>query len=140
MYVYPGDLVFSRLSEPYGRSCILPDTYPRYVIAVDNVVLRTNEDKRFICYISQSHPFQEIAKEAATGTTLKRISRTKLGNIQIPLPPLNEQHEIVNFLDQRCSKIDNCISDIRQEIELLQQYKKSTIWEYVTGKRRVPIS
>ena len=49
-YAYSGDLIFSRLNEEYGRSCILPNDYPKYVIAVDNVILRTEHDKRFICY------------------------------------------------------------------------------------------
>lgn len=40
-YAFPGDLVLSRLNEPYGRSCIIPETEPKCIVAVDNVILRT---------------------------------------------------------------------------------------------------
>ena len=50
--VMPGDLMMSRLNEPIGRACIVPDGEPYYVVAVDNVILRPNEeyDKKFIMY------------------------------------------------------------------------------------------
>ena len=52
-YAYPKDLVISRLNAPYGRSCILPNDFPEYVLAVDNVILRSKESSRYICYATQ---------------------------------------------------------------------------------------
>ena len=57
-FAYPGDLVFSRLNAPFGRSCILPNDEDRYVLAVDNVILRTNDSKQYLCYVSQCMGFQ----------------------------------------------------------------------------------
>ena len=82
-YAYAGDLVFSRLNSPYGRSCILPDSPEKCVLAVDNVILRTDEDKRYICYVTQCSGYQDSVFDKATGTTMKRISRSNLGNIVI---------------------------------------------------------
>ena len=57
--------------------------------------------------------------------------------ITIPVPPLSEQQEIAEFLDKKCAEIDAVISDKQTEIQTLESYKKSLIYEYVTGKKEV---
>lgn len=136
-YAYAGDLIFSRLNEEYGRSCILPNDYDKYVIAVDNVILKTKENKRYICYVSQCPNYHKAVFFYARGTAMKRISRTNLGNVNIPLPKIQEQIQIANYLDKKCAEIDNLISIKQQKIEGLKEYKKSLIYEYVTGKKEV---
>ena len=131
-YAYPGDLVISRLNAPYGRSCILPNNEEKYVLAVDNVILRTNEDKRFICYLTQCLGYQRAVEDISNGTTMKRVSRVKLGNISLPLPCIDLQNKIANYLDTKCSEIDATSEDIQKEISLLEDYKKSVITEAVT--------
>lgn len=68
---------------------------------------------------------------------LKRISPIFMKNIQLPIPSLSEQQSIADYLDQRCSEIDELISIKQQKIEKLKEYKKSLIFECVTGKRKV---
>lgn len=136
-YAYPQDLIFSRLNEEYGRSCILPNDYDKYVIAVDNVILRTNEDKKYICYVTQCSNYHKAVFFFARGTAMKRISRTNLGNVAIPLPSIAEQQQIAEYLDNKCADIDSLISIKQQKIEELKEYKKSLIYEYVTGKKEV---
>ncbi|MBO5817719.1 MAG: restriction endonuclease subunit S [Paludibacteraceae bacterium] len=131
-FAYPGDLVFCRLNQPFGRSCILPNDQDRYVIAVDNVILRTNEDKRYICYITQLERYQNYIGMQANGTAMQRISRTKLGNVYIPLPPLSEQQAIADFLDKKTGEIDKAIALFEQEKIDLQSYRKAIISETVT--------
>lgn len=63
------------------------------------------------------------------------VERIKL--LPIPIIPLSEQQSIANYLDQRCSEIDELISIKQQKIEKLKDYKKSLIFECVTGKRKV---
>lgn len=136
-YAYPGDLVISRLNSPYGRSCILPDIEEEYVLAVDLVILRTQMEKRFICYSTQCVGYQHSVEDYARGTAMKRISRTNLGAVQILIPKLSEQKEIADYLDEKCGKIDRLIAIKQEKIEKLQEYKKSLIYEYVTGKKEV---
>lgn len=131
-YAYPEDLVFSRLNAPYGRSCLLPKTENEFVLAVDNVILRTDHNKMFICYLTQCEGYQHSAEDLSAGTTMKRISRTNLGKIKLPIPPKEEQKEIANFLDSKCSQIDYLLSQIQEQIDTLEQYKKSIITEAVT--------
>ena len=69
--------------------------------------------------------------------TLPIINNTYLGQELIPYPPINEQQSIANYLDQKCDEIDELISIKQQKIEKLKDYKKSLIFECVTGKRKV---
>lgn len=132
--VYPGDLMISRLNEPIGRACIIPDTESRYVVAVDNVILRPNANynKKFIMYGMNADGYAEHANMIARGATMSRISRSQLGQFWLAFPNIEEQQVIADFLDKECAQIDSIAADLEKQIELLQQYKKSLITETVT--------
>lgn len=72
-----------------------------------------------------------------TGSTLPSMTQLDLGGICIPDIPKNEQKEIVDFLDDKCFQIDKMMENKNKQIEQMEQYKKSVIYEYVTGKKRV---
>ena len=57
--------------------------------------------------------------------------------ISVPYPSIEEQQKIADYLDEKCSEIDSIISDKKKQLETLEQYKKSLIYEYVTGKKEV---
>lgn len=67
----------------------------------------------------------------------KNIAFSDFANTYIPYPPLEEQKEIANYLDKQCAEINECIAQKEKQIETLQTYKKSLIFEYVTGKKEV---
>ena len=60
-----------------------------------------------------------------------------LNNIFILIPPLAEQEEIAEYLDKKCAEIERIIADKKLQIDTLEEYKKSLIYEYVTGKKEV---
>lgn len=62
---------------------------------------------------------------------------SEMKRISIPLPPLGEQQEIADYLDNKCAEIERIIADKKSQIETLDGYKKSLIYEYVTGKKEV---
>ncbi len=72
-----------------------------------------------------------------SGTTFKELSTNNFANFSLSQPPLSEQQSIADYLDQKCSEIDALISIKKQKIEKLKDYKKSLIFECVTGKRKV---
>lgn len=76
-------------------------------------------------------------RDNAFFTTLPIINNAYLGQELIPFPTISEQHSIADYLDQKCSEIDELISIKQQKIEKLKDYKKSLIFECVTGKRKV---
>ena len=68
----------------------------------------------------------------------KNIAFEDFANSEMPIPPLSEQKAIADYLDEKCSEIDATIADKQKQLETLDEYKKSLIFEYVTGKKEVP--
>ena len=68
----------------------------------------------------------------------KNIAFADFGRTRIPVPPLDEQHAIADYLDMKCADADKLIDAKREQLRTLAEYKKSLIYEYVTGKREVP--
>lgn len=73
----------------------------------------------------------------STQTALPSMTQSNYLNFRIPFMNVEEQHKIADFLDQKCSEIDQTISEKQQQLETLAEYKKSLIYEYVTGKKEV---
>ena len=70
--------------------------------------------------------------------TIRHYTKEKVDNTPIVVPSsLSEQKKITDYLDQKCSEIDQTISEKQQQLETLAEYKKSLIYEYVTGKKEV---
>lgn len=73
----------------------------------------------------------------ADGGGQPNISQDKIKQLWLPVPPLPEQERIAEFLDKKCAEIDNLISTKEQLLTEMESYKKSVIYEYVTGKKEV---
>ena len=107
--VMPGDLLISRLPDPVGRACIVPDTAQKMITAVDCSIVRvqpTTVDPKFLVYYSQTREYLRAVDDRCSGTTRRRISRKNLGDVPVPLPPLDEQKRIVAVLDQAFAALD----------------------------------
>ena len=76
-------------------------------------------------------------KRLSNGTTIDVVYSDTLRNIYLPDIPFNEQEQIVKFLNEECSKFDKLIQIKKNKLEKLQDYKKSLIYECVTGKREI---
>ena len=72
------------------------------------------------------------------GDSISPLYTRDLFKINIIIPSLDEQKEIVAYLDKKCTEIDSLISKKEQFLTELESYKKSMIYEYVTGKKEVP--
>lgn len=72
-----------------------------------------------------------------TGSAQPKLSQENLQAVKLPIPPLSEQQAIAAYLDKKCSEIDDLIAMKQQKIETLKEYKKSLIFEYVTGKKEI---
>ena len=93
---------------------------------------------KFLFYFLRNHLFMEYAKSTMTGTGgLKRVSPTFIKSLRIACPNVSEQQQIAAYLDKKCAEIDALIAIKQQKIDKLQEYKKSLIYEYVTGKKEV---
>ena len=100
----------------------------------------SREDKRFIAYYLQMLSFKKVYKAISNGVrgnTSDFRSWDKAGDIYIVLPNRENQQKIAEFLDKKCKEIEEIIADKQSQIETLESYKKSLIYEYVTGKKEV---
>ena len=92
-------------------------------------------DKRFLMYAMI--PAAAYTKDTLMHTTLPIINNQTLGAICITLPPIEEQKDIAEYLDRVCPNIEGVINEKKELISSLEEYKKSLIFETVTGKRKV---
>ena len=106
-------------------------------------IIRFNIDESFIKYKILKYIFNDSdlvinqVKYNSNSTTIDVIYSDTLKNIVLAYIPREEQQTIADYLDQKCSEIDELISIKQQKIEKLKDYKKSLIFECVTGKRKV---
>ena len=101
--IFEGDCLVSRLPDPVGRSCILPETGERMITAVDCTIVRVKPDQllpTFFNLYSQSDDYLGTVAKECPGTTRNRISRSNLALTPIPVPLLDEQQRIVGLLDE----------------------------------------
>lgn len=106
--IFAGDCLISRLPDPVGRACLIPPIAQRMITAVDCAIVRFDRSQilpEFFVYFSQSAGYYDQVAQLTTGTTRARISRSNLGSIFVPIPPLAEQARIVAILDEAFKEI-----------------------------------
>ena len=126
--VFPGDILVSRLPEPVGRACIVPDKKERMITAVDCTICRVQETKiikEYLCYFMRSSAYYNRLLNDVTGTTRKRISRKNLGNVELSVPLLDEQKKVV----QKLNCLDKIIFLRKRELEELDNLIKARFVE-----------
>ncbi|MEX1036893.1 MAG: restriction endonuclease subunit S [Sneathiella sp.] len=138
--IYAGDCLVSRLPDPVGRSCIIPNLGEQMITAVDCSILRFDNNKvksEFFNYYSQSRKYLQDVDRLCTGATRRRISRKNLGKIEIPLPSLAEQQRIVAILDEAFAGIDAAIENTKRNLanarELFESYLNNVITQKGEG-------
>ncbi|MCX5777319.1 MAG: restriction endonuclease subunit S [Candidatus Firestonebacteria bacterium] len=126
--VLPGDCLLSRLPDPVGRSCIIPKTDEKMITAVDCTIMRFKKNilaEWFVNY-SLSRDYQNKITEDVSGATRQRISRSNLGNVEIPIPTIIEQKRIVGILDKVFADIakakENAEKNLQNASELFESY------------------
>lgn len=97
------------------------------------------ETKEYLYYFLQSSLVQNQMTISLAGTTIANLSLATVRNLKICLPSICEQQQIADYLDIKCSEIDALIADKKRQLDILADYKKSLIYEYVTGKKEVPV-
>ncbi len=125
--------------DKLGRGCVWhgeihPCLHQNHVFAV-----KTNKQKllgQFLAYITASSVARTYFDITAKKTTnLACTNSTTILDFAMPIPPIEEQREIADYLTKKCSEMDKLIAQKEQVIAELERYKKSLIYEYVTGKK-----
>lgn len=134
--VFQHDFVFADTSEDYdgcGNCVYKRDTsllFGGYHAIIMHSLIK--HDNRFFAYLFKTDAWRKQLREVASGVKVFSITQKALMNCSIIIPPENEQKEISDFLDAKCSELDTAVSDIQSQIEALEEYKRSVITEVVT--------
>lgn len=105
--------------------------------AISFIRLENNENNLLVWYYLQSNYVKEKINTLSVQSAQPNLSMTDLGNFIITYPLKKENIQIADYLDKKCTAIDKAISNKEKLIEKLAEYKKSLIYECVTGKREI---
>lgn len=101
--------------------------------AIANPNIISNE---YLYFFIKSYNYINWVNRSYVQTTMQMLSAGRHKNLPVTVPPLAEQQQIADYLDEKCKNIDNRVQKRRQQLEWLKEYKKSLIFDYVTGKKR----
>lgn len=138
-----GDIVFAKVTPCFenGNIAIMQGLSFEFGFGSSELfVLRPKSiNTKFLFYYLQNDIFKQYACATMTGTGgLKRVSPSFVRNFPIFLPSDSEQADIAEYLDYKCKEIDLLISKKQQYLTEIENYKKSLIYEYATGKKECP--
>ena len=140
--VQEGDIIFADTSEDLGGcgNCVYVDKRDTLFAGYHTIIARnqTKEHNNYFSYLFQTDYWRKQIRSVVNGVKLFSISQRTLSTTSIIIPPVVEQRHIGRYLDEKCIEIDTLISIKQSKIEALKEYKKSIIYEYITGKKEVP--
>jgi len=125
------------LNGSYGKVCLYRYFPMLLGKSAGYITLLPSINRRYVRYYLSSTPAQIIMTLSLNGTTIPNLSLNTLYNFPTILPSASEQTEIADYLDAKCAEIDKLIAKKEQLVKALESYKKSLIYEVVTGKREV---
>lgn len=134
-HFYKGQIIYSKVRPTLNKLFLAQF---EGLCSADMYPIETTQDARYLVYAMLSGYFvQQVAAITANRVKMPKINKQELSKITVLLPPLSEQASIVSYLDRKCSLIDGIILEKEELIKELEHYKRSLIFEVVTGKRRV---
>ena len=106
------------------------------ITSIDNCILKVRKgiEARYVVYQLSTSAYLNYIHAISRGGTRPRISRAMLGQIDVIVPPAEEQREIADFLDHETARLDALIAKIQEAIERLKEYRTALISAAVTGK------
>lgn len=138
--VLGNDILLNITGGSIGRACIYPMTIQKANVNQHVCIIRSIEnlvDIKFLYYIIICDIGATAINVYQSGANREGLNFEQIANINIPYPTLNEQIEISEYLEEKCSQIDSVIEQKNKLLEKLTDYKKSLIYECVTGKKEV---
>jgi len=130
------DLLFTK-DGTIGKTLLIENLPKPTSLNSHLLVIRPTNNRyisKFLQYVFKSVPFLVYVEHNKTGTTFYGVSQNTMMNFRGIFPPLSEQTQIVEYLDEQTQKINSTIEKETQRIELLKEYRQSLISEVVTGK------
>ena len=133
------DIVFARRGE-MGRCALVTKKESGWLCGTGSLLFRPNTHRSFPPYHSfvlSSQGVKEWLELRSVGSTMDNLNTEILGDIPLPLPPVSEQEDIFGFIKKETTKFDSLVSNFEQQIQKLEELRKITIHNAVTGKIKV---
>ena len=135
--VYPNNLLMCLFDIDVTPRCVgAVKDYGLTSPAYSQFILNEKADTNYYYYYYLSLDFTKELLHLAKNQR-HSLNEEQFGAIKAVVPPIDEQEAIAEYLDKKCAEIDACIDEKKQQISVLENYKKSIIFEYVTGKKEV---
>ena len=133
---YKGQILYSKIRPKLNKVCIAPFDG---LCSADMYPIESKNDTRYIMYCILSNGFlQQVSMITENRVKMPKINQVELSKVLVAIPEtIAEQKEIADYLDAKCAEIDKLIAKKEQLVKELESYKKSFIYEVVTGKREV---
>lgn len=132
-----GDVLIARMPDPLGRACLMPAIPGKCVTVVDVAIFRCSQnefDNRWLMHAINSPQFRKIIGENSSGTTRKRIARGRLGELEIPIAPRDEQRRIADKLDTILTRVDALNDRLGRITPLLKRFRQSVLAAATSGR------
>lgn len=131
--IHNEDIILVKTGSSYGKTGYVENLPIEATINPQLAVFKNiRVNKRLLFLILQIQTVRDQFEIAVMGGTIPTMSQAKIGNIKVPIPPIDYQQRIADYLDGECAKIDELKTDIQEQIDSLEEYKKSVITEAVT--------
>lgn len=134
--VYPNDILLNITGASLGRCNIVPEDFPPANVNQHVCIIRPGKqvNPKFLNFLISSSNVQAQIFSTENGSSREGLNFQQVGNLIVSCPPLSEQDEIVDYLEQEIRKIDALITKTRESIEKLKEYRTALISAAVTGK------
>ncbi len=131
-----GDIIFARRGE-MGRCALVTEKESGWICGTGSLRMRPKAEKtisEFLIMVLSAQGVAEYLSLMSVGSTMENLNTGILERLPIPLPPIDEQKKIMEFIKNKNLQVDVAIAQIEKEIELIQEYRTTLISDAVTGK------
>lgn len=135
--LFGGEVMLPNIGASVGDVYIVPNLYDKMSLAPNAIIIKTKHIDKYYYYYFLSKQGRENLIKLNESTAQPKFNKTKLRQMVVPVPHNDEEKLIVDYLDEKCKEINALISIKQKKIDDLNEYKKSLIYEYVTGKKEV---
>lgn len=129
---YKGQIIYSKIRPNLNKVIIAPFDG---LCSADMYPIETLNNVRYFQYLMLSNPFvSQVSVVIQDRVKMPKINQVELGEILILVPPISEQQQIADYLDEKTAKIDSLVEELEAQISDLATYRQAVITEAVTGK------
>jgi type I restriction enzyme, S subunit len=134
--VLEGDVLVARMPDPLGRACLAPRLRQRCITVVDVAIVRPGYQSVqpvWLMHFLNAPEVRQKIEVQSSGTTRRRISRSNLAQLQLPVAPFNEQKRIADKLDALLARVDACRERLDRVPAILKRFRQAVLTAATSG-------